>query len=259
MSIDVDVIAGSGTRATKLIAVEVKSKPALKRRLQQCGRGAIIVTTKYSDVIPCLPFEALRSKSFSIILVNVKQEVDSQLTAVFKAVLSARNTRLLPRDELTEALSSKNRANLIVAGLIARDIDAMIFFRGDLKTVLVPLTWFESKGFIVDDIFMTLKICDFGQTITVGNKQIATDALLYEFDSDFRRRDKRNRIKSDSSFGGALRRLRLQKNLTRRQFPGVSEKEIARIEQGKIRQPHQTTLSLIAKRLRVTPSEISEY
>jgi transcriptional regulator with XRE-family HTH domain len=66
-------------------------------------------------------------------------------------------------------------------------------------------------------------------------------------------------VDSDRSLGGALRRLRLQKGLRQSDFPGVTAKEIARIERGEVKKPHQQTLAEIAKRMGVSADEISTY
>jgi transcriptional regulator with XRE-family HTH domain len=71
---------------------------------------------------------------------------------------------------------------------------------------------------------------------------------------------KEREIEHDSSFGGALRRLRLQKGLTREDFePEISAKTIARIERGEVEEPREDTLKAIAKRLGVAPGEITSF
>ena len=73
------------------------------------------------------------------------------------------------------------------------------------------------------------------------------------------RRAKKRQIERDRSFGGALRRLRLQKGLRRTDFPGLTAKEIARIERGEVKKQHQRTLAVLAKRLGVPVDKISRY
>ncbi len=63
----------------------------------------------------------------------------------------------------------------------------------------------------------------------------------------------------NGSFGGCLRRLRLQKGVGRGDFPGINMKEIARIERGEIKKPHAATVKAIARKLGVEPEEIEEY
>ncbi len=101
-----------------------------------------------------------------------------------------------------------------------------------------------------------LAVTDFGQTIRLGRQEAATDAILYEFDGEYRRRAKRRQPEAARSLGGALRRLRLQKGLRQSDFPGLTAKEIARIERGEVKKPHQRTLAAIAKRIGVPAEEI---
>lgn len=66
-------------------------------------------------------------------------------------------------------------------------------------------------------------------------------------------------VHADPTFGGALRRLRLQKRLRQGDFPGLTAKEIARIERGEVKKPRPHTLATIAKYLGVSVEEISTY
>jgi ribosome-binding protein aMBF1 (putative translation factor) len=104
-----------------------------------------------------------------------------------------------------------------------------------------------------------LEVIDHGQTLRLGAYEAATSAILYSFDAEYRRRAKKKALKQDNSFGGALRRLRLEKDLTREDFQDISAKEIARIESGKVTKPHEATLKKLAKVLKVHPDEIQTY
>jgi hypothetical protein len=76
---------------------------------------------------------------------------------------------------------------------------------------------------------------DCGQTVKLGDYEAAVDALLYDYDPEFRRTISKRRLQEDRSFGAALRRLRKQRGLRRVDFePVVSAKPIARIEQGNL-------------------------
>jgi len=63
----------------------------------------------------------------------------------------------------------------------------------------------------------------------------------------------------NSSFGGALRRLRLARGLSRDDFPDINAKTIARIERGEVEKPHGETLVKICGVLGVAPEEIETY
>ena len=88
---------------------------------------------------------------------------------------------------------------------------------------------------------------------------MATDSIFYAHDSGYRKRAKARELEHDDSFGASIRRLRLSHGLRRGDFPGISEKEIARIERGEIGTPHRRTLETIAARLGVEVEGLGSY
>jgi len=70
---------------------------------------------------------------------------------------------------------------------------------------------------------------------------------------------KRIAMAQDTTLGGLLRRLRLQRGLTQDEFPGVTAKTIAHIERGEVATPHRTTLVAGAKRLDVLVHDLRSY
>ncbi|MCH7843818.1 MAG: helix-turn-helix transcriptional regulator, partial [Chloroflexi bacterium] len=133
-------------------------------------------------------------------------------------------------------------------------------FPGPPQPITLPLSWFEagpnSPQLDPDDF----EVIDFGQTIRLDKFEAGTEAILYEFDPLFRRRDKEQRIDADESFGGALRQLRLQKGLKQSDFsPKISAKEIGRIERGEVKTLHKKTLETLAQYLGVAAEEIETY
>lgn len=182
------------------------------------------------------------------------------LHVLFRFVVSAdEGVRLLPREELAEVLSSAHRAELLIGAAAAPADAAVILYRGNLEPLVVPLAWFRRRSEGPSPNISDLAVTDFGQTVRLGDYEAATNAILYEFDAEYRRRAKKRELVADRSFGAALRRLRLQKGLRQSDFPGLTAKEIARIERGEVRRPHQRTLDAIAKRMGVAVSEISTY
>jgi hypothetical protein len=182
------------------------------------------------------------------------------LHAVFRVVVSAdEGIRLLPIDELADVLGSPHRADLFVGGAGAPNDAAAILYRGNLEPLIVPLAWFKARPDGPKPDLDRLAVADFGQTVCLGEYEAATDAILYEFDDAYRRRAKRRELGRDSSLGGSLRRLRLQKGLQRKDFRGLTPKEIARIERGEVKKPHPRTLAILAKRLGVPAKQLSTY
>jgi hypothetical protein len=157
------------------------------------------------------------------------------LHAIFRFVVSAdEGVRLLPTDELVDVLGSPNREDLFVGAAVAPADAAVILYRGSLEPLVVPLTWFRARPGGPRPDAASLAITDSGQTVRLGNYEAATDAILYEFDDAYRRRAKKRQMERDRSFGGALRRLRLQK-------------------------AHPRTLAVLAKRLDVPADQIPRY
>lgn len=180
------------------------------------------------------------------------------LHATFRFVVSAEEGACLaPVAELREILGSERRAELIVAATMSEG--AVVLYRGNLEPLIVPMQWFPTHARSAKAASLTLAVTDFGQTLRMGQYEIATDAILYEFDEACRRRIKSRQRHADPSFGGALRRLRLQKRLRQGDFLGITAKEIARIERGEVKKPRRGTLAKIAKCLGVSVEEISTY
>ncbi len=136
---------------------------------------------------------------------------------------------------------------------------ALVLYRGNLERLVVPFSWFKTvpKGPRPD--FSRSCVADFGQTIALGEYEAAVDAVLFEFDADARRRMKDREIAQDDSFGGALRRRRLELGLSRSDFAPLRAKTIARIERGEVAEPHGATMDVIAQRLGVSADEIGSY
>ncbi len=165
----------------------------------------------------------------------------------------------LPPDELVEALLSDHRADLFIGGIVDQSSKTITLWRGHLGSLTVPFSAFETSGDGIAPDFGRFSVTDSGQTVRLGTYEAATDAILYEFDPDYRRRIAQQRQITDQSFGASLRRLRKQRGKRREDFAPISAKTIARIEQGAEYTHHKTTLHTIATILGVAPDEIATY
>ena len=182
------------------------------------------------------------------------------LHALFRFVVApAEGVQLLATDEVAEILGSETKEDLFIGGAADRDEKSVVLYRGDLEPLIVPLPWFKARPKGPKPDASKLEVTDFGQTVRLGDYEAATDAILYEFDATYRQRAKARRLDEDRSLGGALRRLRLQQGLGRGDFPGITSKEVARIERGEVKKPHAVTLATMAKRLGVEPDELATY
>lgn len=183
------------------------------------------------------------------------------LNAKFKLVVSPDDgLTLLPIEEIAEILGLPDSEDYFIGGIVDKANDSVILYRGNLVPITLPLHWFEAGPDSPHPDPDDFEIIDFGQTVRMGEFEAGTEAVLYEFDPLFRRRDKERRINTDDSFGGALRRLRLQKGLKQSDFsPNISTKEIGRIERGEVTTLHKRTIETLAQRLDVAPEEIETY
>ncbi len=182
------------------------------------------------------------------------------LTSCFQRLAFAPHDGFLPPQELAEALQASNAPDLFIGGSVDDANKTLTLWRGNLEPLTVPFSAFEKSGDGVFPDFSRLSLTDFGHTIRLGEYEAAADAILYEFDPDYRRRLAQQRRQSERSFGASVRRLRKQRGLRREDFePDLTAKTIARIEQGKVEKIHKKTRDVIAHRLQVQPDEIEMY
>jgi len=167
----------------------------------------------------------------------------------------------LPPEELGEVLRSENAEDLFIGGSVDPYTETITLLRGGGKrrSITLPFSAFEPSGSGVEPDFKVFAVIDYGQTIRLGEYEAASDAILYEFDPEYRRRIRKERNESEQSFGASLRRLRIQKGLKREDFLPTSAKTIARIEQGHVIRIQRGTLANIASRLGVSPNEIKTF
>lgn len=181
------------------------------------------------------------------------------LDARFRVVIAPGETvHLLDKKELVEIFATAHPEDYLIGGIVNREDDVLLLFRGNLERLLVPLEWFRRERHPTP-AFDDFEIVDSGQTLRFGDYEAAADAVLYEFDAAARRRMKEREGRQDRSFGGSLRRLRLQKGFARSDFPGIDPKTVARIERGEVGKPREETLALLAARLGVEPEDIETF
>ena len=197
---------------------------------------------------------------FIVVLEDVGSTRQAVLDAIFRrVVVRSGGTSLLPVEELAEAFAAPHRDELFIGGVADTQDEVVVLYRGSMEPLLVPFAWFEPSGTGTAPSFADFSVADFGQTVRFGEYEAAADAILYELDPEYRRRARKRLREQDRSFGACLRRLRLQKRVAREDFPGVSAKQVARIERGETGRPRASTLAAIAARLGVRPEEIEDY
>ncbi|HEX8390748.1 MAG TPA: helix-turn-helix transcriptional regulator [Longimicrobium sp.] len=247
----------AGTRCRHVRPQEVRAALERGGRRPTCwvaGHG--------TSLKPLVEFaDDMRGDHRLVLLDAVNEGREAVLRARFRSVIVGDEASLLPFDELLCALTSPERDRLFIGGTVDLDDGVVLLHRADLSLppLLVPTAWFTPSGDGTAPDFARFAVVDYGTSVQLGEYEASATAILYEFDADFRRQARRDLAESDASFGAALRRLRLQKGLSRADFPGISPKQIARIERGETDQPRQATLARIAERLGVAPEDIASY
>ena len=202
----------------------------------------------------------VRAEHRVLVFESIADSTRQVLSAYFRYVLTARDSLfLLDSPELIEVLSTDQKQDLFIGGTVDVEEQAVVLYRGNLDPLVVPLAWFAAGKSSPTADPAQFSVEDSGQTIRLGEFEAAADAILYEFDREYRARRRREALESDDSFGASLRRLRLQKGLSREDFAGVAAKTIARIERNEIQSPHEGTLATIAARLGVAKEELGTF
>jgi len=182
------------------------------------------------------------------------------LSSVFNRIAYSSNGGFLASRELAEVLAAENANELFIGGVVDPGSQTITFWRGSLEPLTVPFAAFQPSGTGTKPNFDDFEIIDTGQTVRLGDYQAAVDAILYEYDPQYRRALNARRRAEERTFGASLRRLRIQRGLRREDFePEVSAKTIARIEQDKVANIRPKTLAALARRLNVAPDEIETY
>lgn len=205
------------------------------------------------------PRRRFKSNRRLLVLDTLSRQRQAFLQAMFQRVLSRDDVRLLPEEVLAEVLESDERDDRFIGVMVDSEDQAVILYRGNLEQVVEPFSAFPVRSSYPEPDFTDVEVTDFGQTVRLGEYEASTSAILYEVDADYRKRYKANLVECDETFGGSLRRLRLQRGLKRGDFAPLDPKTIERIELNKSPKPHGKTLAIIAERLGVSPQEIETY
>ncbi len=166
--------------------------------------------------------------------------------------------KILPPDQLAEVLTSPRRSDLFIGGCIDRATESLTLVRGDLNLLTIPLRVFQTRGPTKPD-FKQFELDDYGYAIRFGRYEASADKVLYEADPDYRRQFNAQRPAAERGFGPSLRRLRILRQLSRDEVPGMTARGIASLERENAVKPRAKTLNILAKSFRVEPEDIETY
>ena len=206
----------------------VRERVSSKRELWLAPRSEDLELIFESDT-----FLGLKGDHRLVVHDRVDRGRSNALRAVFRVVVAAEaEVRLLPLDQLLDAMASGRREDLVVGVAMDPRDRVVVLFRGSLDPLVVPTSFFGVDPARTDADLPAFEPADFGQAIRFGDREASTDGVLYAFDADYRRRRKALLVEQDETFGGALRRLRTLRGVARSDFPGLSSKEIAQDRAG---------------------------
>lgn len=240
----------------------ISSAAALRKSLSHATKNSLWISyeRELTDTLVRSVSWPARNLGGAILGHSISTASLAALANCFKRLAYAAGDGLLAPAELAVALHAEGADDLFIGGAVDPAGQTITLWRGNLEPLTVPFAAFEPSGDGTKPDFDQFAVVDCGQTIRLGRYEASADAILYEFDHDYRRRISRERLQSERSFGASLRRLRKQRGLRREDFaPALTSKTIARIEQGKVHRLRTGTLEALARRLRVAPDEIATY
>ena len=132
--------------------------------------------------------------------------------------------RWLPVEEFLAVLTDDDATDRFIGGVVDMESETVVLVRGNLQSVVLTFPFFEPSGNGVRPNYHELLFTDYGCSVGFGDYEASADGILYEVDSNYRRRLNKARTRSEQSFGASLRRLRLQRQLNRHDFPGIASK-----------------------------------
>jgi hypothetical protein len=267
MSVDMLLVADEATEEWAdqgFPAASLRSDREVRDAYERFGtqrRPVMWIADAVSPLVALAEEGELLKSNHRLLLLDETTEVRKDLLhLLFRVVVApGKGVYLLPMEELREVLASDERVDLFIAGIVDPAGEVAVLYRGNLAPIVVPFAWFVRRDPSPRPNFRAFQITDYGQSVRFGKYEASTDAILYAHDPDYRRRAKARRLQQDDSLGACIHRLRLAKGVARGDFPGVSEKQIARIERGEIAKVRAKTLAAIAARLEVDPAEITSY
>jgi hypothetical protein len=248
-------------------AVLCRGREEIARAMRQVSERSLWISFKQrttDDVLRNIQeCQHRRGRMYGLVTVEPPRPTSVPgLTSCFRRLVgTAPDSKFLPMDELLDVLSAPHAeaAGLFIAGVADIESQTLALTRGNLKTVTIPFSMFQSSATGIEPDFSLLTLDDYGHTVRLGEYEASSDAILYEVDTEYRRKTRKQHQADEKTFGASLRRLRILRRLSRDNFSPLSAKTIARLERNEVEKPHGETLRVIAERLNVEPEEIESY
>lgn len=244
-----------------LHAVRVSTIAGVQKSLQESDEPSLWISFEESLTNALLRSVSWPSKPLGCALLLHRATLTSMtaLRTCFRRVAFCADGGFLPDDELCEVLKAPRRDDLLIGGFVDDASHTVTLWRGSLDSITLPFSAFPQSGDGIAPDFSRFAVTDCGQTVQFGDYEASTDSILYENDPTYRRTVKKNRLHVDSSLGGSIRRLRLQRQLRRSDFFPLTERTIGRIERSDTEHIQPKTLEILAEKLGVTPEELGTF
>jgi hypothetical protein len=257
------VLVGSSTRKLPTGFVACRNAD-IRACVQDAPRRTLFISHRRSSTDQLLTAGLQRQPGNRIrellTLEPPRPESVPSLSGIFERVVGAsRGYSWLPLEELMTVVTNKDAADRFIAGAADSLSQTVALVRGNRMTVVVPFSFFHESGNGMRPDFQRLSITDYGLTVAFGDYEASADGILYEFDPAYRHKLNKHRQEHEQTFGASLRRLRLQRRMTRNDFAPLTAKTIARIERGEVSRPHGKTLETIAQTLGVSADQIESF
>ena len=255
---------GLGKRPLPPRVLVCHDRTEVEAEIRRPGNNALWITfsRNATDILlsKALALRARPSGSQLLTLTPPRSESIPALQGLFHPVHGlVEGFQWLVDEELIEAVARNDALDRLIGGSVDLKAKTLTLVRGNLEAVIVPFASFQQSGDGTKADFTRFSVTDYGRTVALGEYEASADAILYEFDPDYRRRLNKQRRQDERSFGASLMRLRKQKRLKRSDFLPLSSKEIARIERNEVDKPRAKTLDVIAGRLGVRKEDIESY
>lgn len=84
--------------------------------------------------------------------------------------------------QIAAVLAEPQPDEYFISGLVDVATHSLVLYRGDLSSVIVPISWFQNPHSPAVADPSKFRIVDWGHSIALGNFEAPSDAILYDFD-----------------------------------------------------------------------------
>ena len=191
----------------------------------------------------------------------IDPQTAAPVRAVFDEVATGAEFGFLAEADLVAALRAQDKADRAVGACYNAATELLVFFTGDAKRLVVPVATIAEDKVMGKPDLQAVALIDGGKTVTFGRRyRVTFEDIRIGLDPVYRTAVRQRDREQDLTFGGGLRRARIDKGFEQKDF-GLSDRTLRRIETGIIKESgiRLATRKLIEKKLGMTFDEIRRY